>query len=130
MRFMELRKDQMERRKAAAEISASLEEFEKDLGQTLASGSSLVAQLPLARARANISVVVGQEAIDRFVTALGHINQAMSAAVEGHHHLEQTRRAMRLPELAGGDKDVIPALAQAGGRSDITDVAPPVLVAR
>lgn len=113
MSFMELRKGQLQRREAAAEIFASLEAFEKDLGRALASGSQLVGQLPLARARANISVVVGQEAIDRFVAAIGHINQAMSAAVEGHHHLDQTRRAMRLPELAGGDKDVIPALAHA-----------------
>ncbi|WP_150131247.1 hypothetical protein [Sphingobium yanoikuyae] len=108
---MELRKDQIQRRQAAEEIFASLEAFEQDLGRTLASGSQLVGQLPLVRAKANISPVIGQEAIDRFVTALGHINKAMSAAVEGHHQLEHTRRVMRLPELAGGDKDIIPALA-------------------
>lgn len=113
MSFMELRQDQLRRREAAAEILTSLETFEQDLGRTLASGSFLIGQLPVARAKANMSVVVGQEVIDRFVAALGHINQAMGAAVEGHNHLEQTRRAMRLPEMGGGDKDIIPNLAQA-----------------
>lgn len=113
MSFMELRHAQIRRREAAVEIFASLDAFEKDLGRTLASGSQLVGQLPLARVTANVSPVIGQEVIDRFVAALGHISQAMAATVEGHNHLEETRRAMRLPELAGGDKDIIPAVAQA-----------------
>ncbi|WP_093088123.1 hypothetical protein [Sphingobium sp. AP50] len=110
---MELRQNQLRRREAATEIFTSLETFEKDLGRTLASVSLLIGQLPVARAKANMSVVVGQEVIDRFVAALGHINQAMGAAVEGHNHLEQTRRALRLPEMGGGDKDIIPNVAQA-----------------
>ncbi|SEK03974.1 hypothetical protein SAMN05518849_1327 [Sphingobium sp. AP50] len=113
MSFMELRQNQLRRREAATEIFTSLETFEKDLGRTLASVSLLIGQLPVARAKANMSVVVGQEVIDRFVAALGHINQAMGAAVEGHNHLEQTRRALRLPEMGGGDKDIIPNVAQA-----------------
>lgn len=111
MSFMEMRQSQLRRREAAEEIFANLEAFEQDLGRTLASGSQLIGQLPLARARTNVSAVVGQEAINHFVVALGLISQAMGATVEGHHHLEKTRRDMRLPEMAGGDKDVIPSFA-------------------
>ena len=82
MSFMELRHDQLRRREAAAEIYTSLDAFEKDLGRTLASGSHLVGQLPLARARANVSAVIGHDAIDHFVMALGHISQALGATVE------------------------------------------------
>lgn len=117
MSFMELRHAQIRRREAAVEIFASLDAFEKDLGRTLASGSQLIGQLPLARVAANVSPVIGQDVIDRFVVALGHISQAMAATVEGHNHLEETRRAMRLPELAGGDKDIIPAVAGPGAAS-------------
>ena len=115
MSFMEMRQDQLRRREAASEIFISLDAFEKDLGRTLASGSQLVGQLPLARAKANVSPVIGHEAIDHFVEALGHISQALGAAVEGHHSLEATRRAMRLPAMAGGDKDIIPSVVQPKG---------------
>ncbi len=116
MSFMEKRQDQLRRREAAAEIFISLDASEKDLGRTLASGSHLVGQLPLARVKANISPVIGHDAIDHFVMALGHITQALGAAVEGHHSLEETRRAMRLPEMAGGDKDIIPSVVQPAGQ--------------
>lgn len=116
MSFMEMRQDQLRRREAAAEIFVSLDAFEKDLGRTLASGSHLVGQLPLARVKANVSPVIGHDAIDHFVMALGHITQALGAAVEGHHSLEETRRAMRLPEMAGGDKDIIPSVVQPAGQ--------------
>ncbi|MBJ7442238.1 MAG: hypothetical protein JHD35_24910 [Sphingopyxis sp.] len=116
MSFMEMRQDQLRRREAAAEIFVSLDAFEKDLGRTLASGSHLVGQLHLARVKANVSPVIGHDAIDHFVMALGHITQALGAAVEGHHSLEETRRAMRLPEMAGGDKDIIPSVVQPAGQ--------------
>lgn len=116
MSFMEMRQDQLRRREAAADIFVRLEAFEQDLGRTLASGSCLLGQLPLARVKANVSPVIGHDAIDHFVEALGYISQALGAAVEGHHSLEQTRRAMRLPEMAGGDKDIIPAAAQPAGQ--------------
>jgi len=115
MTFTQMRQTQICRRETAAEIFASLDAFEKDLGRTLASGSQLVGQLPLARVRANVSSIIGQDAIDRFVAALGHINQAMGAAVEGHCHLEATRQAMKIPELGGGDKDIIPAVTRPTG---------------
>jgi len=116
MSFMEMRQDQLRRREAAAEIFVSLDAFEKDLGRTLASGSHLVGQLPLARVKANVSSVIGHDAIDHFVMALGHITQALGATVEGHHSLDETRRAMRLPEMAGGDKDIIPSVVQPAGQ--------------
>lgn len=115
MSFMELRQDQQRRREAATEIFTSLDAFEKDLGRTLASGSHLVGQLPLARARANVSAVIGHDAIDHFVEALGHISQALGATVAGHHSLDAARRAMRLPALAGGDKDIIPSVVRPTG---------------
>jgi hypothetical protein len=113
MSFMEMRQSQLHRRAVAEEIFADLKAFELDLGRALASGSQLVGQLPLARAKTNISAIVGQDVISHFVIALGYISQAMDAAVEGHRHLDQTRRAMRLPEIGGGDKDIIPAVASA-----------------
>jgi len=115
MSFMELRQDQLRRREAAAEIFTTLDAFERDLGRTLASGSQLVGQLPLARAKANVSPVVGHDAIDHFVEAIGHISQALGAAIQGHHALNEARRAMRLPEMGGGDKDIIPAVVRPAG---------------
>lgn len=109
MSFIEMRRHQIERHRLAEEITGLLNVFEQDLGRALASGSTLLGAIPTARSTANVSATIGQGAIDQFVTSLSLIAQAMSSAVEGHHRLDEARRTLRVPALAGGDKDTIPS---------------------
>lgn len=113
MSFIELRRNQIERHRLAEEITGLLNVFEQDLGRALASGSSLLGFLPMARSTANVSATIGQGAIDQFVTSLGLISQAMGCAIEGHYRLDEARRTLRIPPLAGGDKDTIPSAQDA-----------------
>jgi hypothetical protein len=110
MSFVEMRCVQIERRRLAGEIKDRLVTFEHDLGRALASGTLLVGYLPAARSAANVSAVVGQGAIEEFVSSIRFITDAMKASVAGHHRLEETRRSLRISPLAGGDKDTIPSV--------------------
>lgn len=110
MNFVTLRQNQMKRQELAGEVVTQLVTFEEDLGRALASGSRLIGYLPAARSQANISAVVGQDAISHFVASLGLISQAMGAVVDGHHSLDEVRCTLRIPEVAGGDKDVLPSV--------------------
>lgn len=112
MSFLELRQRQIRRHQAANDILGCLLTFEDDLCRALISGSQLVGQLPAARSRAQISAVVGQSAIDQFVAALGLLSQAMNTTAAGHQSLDQTRQDLRIPAMAGGDKDVLPKGAE------------------
>ncbi|MBD3744922.1 hypothetical protein [Sphingopyxis alaskensis] len=109
MSFMEKRQVQMQRHEVAGEIVSHLKVFEKDLGRALSSGSALIALLPEARLRANLSGVVGTEVISDFVASLSFINEAMGKATSGHHSLDDLRRDLRIPETLGGDKIPLPS---------------------
>lgn len=117
MSFMEKRRTQLERHEIVSEIVVQLKAFETDLGRALSSGSQLVGLLPAARARANVSDVVGQDVISHFIAALGHIDQAMARAVSGHLRLDDIRRDLRIPETAGGDKIPLPVIGGVAGIS-------------
>lgn len=114
MSIAELRRSHNRRHELAGEVVDHLTTFEADLGRVLASGSRLIGLLPDARVQADLSAVVGQDAIGHFVCSLGLISQAMDRAVEGHRSLDQTRQHFRIQVTAGGDKDVLPALRGEG----------------
>jgi hypothetical protein len=109
MSFMEKRRVQMERHEVAGEIVSHLKDFEKDLGRALSSGSALIALLPEARLRANLSGVVGTGVINDFVASIAFINEAMGKVASGHHSLDDLRRDLRIPETLGGDKIPLPS---------------------
>jgi len=117
MSFMEKRRTQITRHEIAGEIVCQLRAFETDLDRALASGSRLVGLLPDARARANVSGVVGQDAISHFVASIAFISQSMEKAAGGHLRLDATRRDLRIPEIAGGDKIPLPTIASTSDRT-------------
>lgn len=114
MSIAELRRSHNRRHEIAGEIVSHLSTFEGDLARALASGSRLVGFLPEARSEADVSAVVGHDAISHFVTSIGLISQAMGSAVDGHNSLEQARRHFRVDVTSGGDKDQIPPLREMG----------------
>lgn len=123
MSIAELRRSHNRRHEIAGELVDHLSAFETALGLALTSGSRLVGFLPDARTQADISAVVGQDAIGHFVSSLGLLSKAMESAVEGHHSLDRTRQRFRVEIRAGGDKDIIPAIIRGVARSGTGGVA-------
>jgi len=125
MSIAALRRSHNRRHEVAGEIATHLTAFEADLAKALASGSRLVGFLPAARTQADVSPVVGHDALSHFVSSLGLISQAMGAAVAGHNRLEATRQFYRIDVTAGGDKDPIPPLhGTVAGKSASPDILP------
>lgn len=114
MSFVEMRQSQIERRKLAGEVKDRLSTFERDLGRALSSGSRLLGLLPEARQQANVSDIVGQEAINQFTASITFVSQAMQRAAGGHVELDGIRRELRIPETAGGDKIPLRLLSELG----------------
>lgn len=104
MSFVEMRQKQIRRRALAGEVVTHLATFERDLSRALSSGSRLVGFLPEARTEAQLSDVVGQEAIREFLASISLISQAMEQAGDDHRQLDVIRRDLRIPESGGGDK--------------------------
>ncbi len=120
MSIAQLRRSHNRRHEVAEEVVQHLAIYESDLARVLASGSRLVGLLPDARFRADLSAVVGQDAIGHFVSSIGLISQAMDQAVEGHRSLDATRQHFRIHVRAGGDKDILPALRREAAGSELS----------
>ena len=108
MGFAQLRKIVRQRDKAAADIVAGMTDFENDLARALASGARLTAILPMARLEADVSAVVGQDAINDIVGSIGLLAQAMDRTVDGHNRLAELARRFHVPITSVGDKGEIP----------------------
>jgi hypothetical protein len=92
-----------ERRTAARKIAADLFALEDALDIALARAGGLASTLPIARAEARVSAVVGQEAMGSTAEALALLVQARAKVIEAHHHLQETRVQMGLREVSVGD---------------------------
>lgn len=108
MGIAQLRKTVRQRDKVAADIAAGMTEFENDLARALSSGGRLTALLPMARMEADVSAVVGQDAIGHIVGSVGLLAQAMDKTVDGHNRLAELARHFRVPVTSVGDKGGIP----------------------
>lgn len=123
MGIAQLRKVVRQRDKAAADILAGMTEFENDLARALASGGRLTAILPMARLEAEVSAVVGQDAISHIVGSVGLLAQAMDRTVDGHNRLAELARRFHVPITSVGDKGSIPVV-------QVADDAPVLAIVR
>lgn len=99
----------MKRRMAAQFVAEKLKTVEARIDQTLMAAGALIAALPDARERANLSAVVGQEALDLVMQATLILSQARGKFVEAHNALAVTSRQIGVPVHATfGDKPPYP----------------------
>ena len=99
----------MQRRLVAREVTQKLNIVESQIDQTLVAAGMLLASLPEARERANLSDVIGQDALDLVAQATVILAQARGKFVEAHHALAATSRSIGVdPRTTGGIGDKTP----------------------
>ena len=99
----------MQRRLVAREVTVKLNRVESQIDQTLIAAGALLSALPDARERANLSALVGQDALDLVAQATVILAQARGKFVEAHHALAATSKAIGVdPRTTGGIGDKTP----------------------
>lgn len=83
-------------------VANKLTATENAIDDALISASELTATFPVARREANVSPVVGQEAIALAGEAVAALHDARAKIVAAHHALADVRDELRVPVRAGG----------------------------
>lgn len=110
-----------QRREAAERVAAGLFAVEQAIDLALAKSAELNAIMPAARAEANVSAIVGQDAFDGAAETFAALARARRSIVETHQRLDAAKTQVGLRTLAVGDgteKPPLPAITVVeGGRS-------------
>lgn len=95
------------RRDAAIKVAKGLFALEKAIDDALIQCAELHALMPAARAQANLSAVVGQEAFEGAAAVFAALAEARHHVVHTHRMLDETKDRLGLRTLAfgGADKD-------------------------
>jgi hypothetical protein len=109
------------RKEAAMKVAHSLWAAENALDEALARAAELSGVLVTARADANLSAIVGQDAFEGAAAALSTITKARGELVETHRRLTETKNQIGLRTMAVGDGDSKPPMA--GARPHLQAVA-------
>lgn len=91
------------RRAAAQTLAHHLFETETAIDLAIAKMAQLTGQMPMARQDANLSAVVGQDALEQAAKTLSALVEARSQIVETHHRLAVARDQIGLREMMGGE---------------------------
>ncbi len=83
-------------------VAEKLNAIENAIDDALISASELTATFPVARREANVSPVVGQQAIALVGEAAAALQKARAKLVEAHFALADVRDELRVPVRAGG----------------------------
>ena len=83
-------------------VAEKLNATENAIDDALISASELTATFPVARREANVSPVVGQQAIALVGAAAAALQEARAKLVEAHFALADVRDELRVPVRAGG----------------------------
>ncbi|AMO72530.1 hypothetical protein AZE99_12325 [Sphingorhabdus sp. M41] len=97
-----------QRRDAAENVANRLFAAEQAVDEAICKMADLVKYLPIARTNANLSAVVGQDAISEAAETLSAIVGARGHLVATHNHLAKTRDQIGLQAMAMGSTDMKP----------------------
>ena len=98
---------------AARLVAAKLTAAEEAVDDALITAAELTSAFPQARRQANVSAVVGQDAIALAAEAMAALQLARAKLVEAHHALADVRDGMGLRTHAAGDMWKLGATAPA-----------------
>lgn len=90
------------RKEAAQQLANRLFETEGAIDDAITKMAELAGYMPVARTDANLSAVVGQDAIAQAAQTLAALVDARGQIVETHHRLADARDQIGLRELAMG----------------------------
>jgi hypothetical protein len=98
-----------QRRDAAENLTKRLFAAEQAIDDAICRVSDLAGYMPVARANAKLSAVVGQKAIDQAAATLTALVAARGCLVSTHNHLAETRDQIGLQAMAMGSTGVKPS---------------------
>jgi glutamine phosphoribosylpyrophosphate amidotransferase len=97
-----------QRRNAAENLASRLFATEKAVDEAIRKMADLAGYMPTARMDANLSAVVGQDAISRAAETLSALVGARGHLVATHNRLADTRDQIGLRAMAMGSDDMKP----------------------
>lgn len=112
-----------ERRKAAETVAEALFAAEKAIDAAIASTATLAGLMPTTRGEANLSAIVGQDALMGAIETMQALGHARQSIVDTHKRLSVAQREIGLGAVAfgsGGDK---PPTPERTGHLTLTTVA-------
>ena len=97
-----------QRRLVAEQIAGALFEAEAAIDAALAKTAQLTGVMPMLRAQAGASAMIGQEAVERASQAIAALAEARRAIVETHRELSAAQVQMGLGSVMVGEGGVKP----------------------
>ncbi|MGB5484098.1 hypothetical protein [Parasphingorhabdus sp.] len=97
-----------QRRNAAEKLASKLFATERAVDEAICKMADLAGYMPIARVNANLSAVVGQEAISQAAETLSALVEARGQLVATHNRLAETRDQIGLQAMALGSGDMKP----------------------
>lgn len=94
-----------ERLEAAKRIADRLLETETAIDLAIARASELTASMPLARQDANLSAIVGQDAMESAAKIVPALAKARQSIVATHRQLDEAKDQIGLRQVAFGSPD-------------------------
>ena len=112
-----------QRRNAAMNLASKLFATERAVDEAICRMADLAGYMPVARVDANLSAVVGQEAISQAAETLSALVGARGQLVATHNRLAETRDQIGLQAMAMGSDDSKPPLLAEKGDENIVNMA-------
>tara|TARA_R110000850_G_scaffold19983_3_gene59789 strand:- start:8851 stop:9210 length:360 start_codon:yes stop_codon:yes gene_type:complete len=114
---------QKQREDAAKHLTKRLFAAEQAVDDAICKISDLVGYMPMARQVANLSAVVGQDAISEAAETLSAMTRARAHLVATHHRLADVRDQIGLREMGMGSTDMKPPVLARDGNENIISLA-------
>ena len=97
-----------QRRNAAESVTKRLLATEQAVDEAISKMADLAGYMPIARSNANLSAIIGQDAISQAAETLSALIGARGRLVATHHRLAETRDQIGLRAMAMGSDDMKP----------------------
>ena len=111
-----------QRQDAAEHLAKRLFAAEEALDEAIRKMGDLIGYMPAARASANLSAVVGQDAIAEAAETLSAMVGAREHLVATHHRLAEVRDQIGLQAMGMGSTDMKPPLHANGKHENIVNM--------
>lgn len=112
-----------QRQNAAEDLARRLFATEQAVDQAICKMADLAGYMPVARTNANLSAVVGQEAISQAAETLSALVGARGQLIATHNRLAETRDQIGLQAMALGSGDMKPPMLQNNEEGKIVTLA-------
>lgn len=106
-----------DRRNAAEAVAEALFAAEKAIDAAIASTAALTTLMPAQRDAANLSVMIGQDALISAIETMRALGQARQGIVETHKGLSQVQHEIGLSAVSFGGGGIKPAFLFGGPRA-------------